>query len=274
MDLSREKGRRLQFMSDLHLERVKYDYTFDTAQKASILLLAGDIGRFCDLDAYKTFLANQCARYDMVLLLAGNHEFYGSSRQEGLGIADSFVKDPGMDNKLHFMNRSRLDLPGLDLTILGCTLHSFISPGYTKLTNDFQRIKDWTVSAHNAEHEKDRNWLKESLQNIAAESDTPRRIIIATHYAPSFEKTTHPAKENNAISQCFSSHLLQEVSNWRGSELISHWIFGHTHWNSKFRSGKITVQSNQLCNDCSELSWLQKKTIYRPFNSTATLKIS
>jgi len=81
----------LQYMSDLHLERVKYD--FEITRVAPILILAGDIGRFCDQEAYRAFLVKQCAQFDMVLLIAGNHEFYGTSGEEGLNIAQIWVQD-------------------------------------------------------------------------------------------------------------------------------------------------------------------------------------
>ncbi|KAK6409418.1 hypothetical protein LTR95_018314, partial [Oleoguttula sp. CCFEE 5521] len=46
-------------MSDLHLERI--DYKYEIVKAAPILILAGDIGRFCDYERYRDFLAEQCA---------------------------------------------------------------------------------------------------------------------------------------------------------------------------------------------------------------------
>lgn len=46
-------------MSDLHLERIKYDFTI--TKDAPALVLAGDIGRFCDYNLSRGFLAKQCA---------------------------------------------------------------------------------------------------------------------------------------------------------------------------------------------------------------------
>ena len=125
----------LQFMSGLHLERIKYDFTILKA--APILILAGDIGRFCDRDLYRAFVTKQREQFDMVLLTAGNHEFYRSSREEGLRAAQELVRDPSMHGKLHFLGRTRVDLPDSDVTILGCTLQSHIAPDCPKLTNDF-----------------------------------------------------------------------------------------------------------------------------------------
>ncbi|KJX92447.1 hypothetical protein TI39_contig5852g00007 [Zymoseptoria brevis] len=187
----------IQYMSDLHLERIKYNFTVTKA--APVLILAGDIGRFCDYDLYLDFLAKQCepGRFDIVLLIPGNHEFYGSSRDAGLAAAERLVNEPSMHGKLHLMNRGRFDLPGSDATILGCTLHSHIADGYTKLTNDFARIEKWSVKSHNAEHHTDLAWLRQSLLDLK-EHEPKRQVIIVTHYAPTFKRVCHPKNENNA----------------------------------------------------------------------------
>lgn len=260
----------LQYMSDLHLERIRYK--FDVQKAAPTLILGGDIGRFRDYESYKDFLAQQCARYDRVLLVAGNHEFYGSSQEEGLAAADKLVEDPCMSGRLHFMDRARVDIPSSNVTILGCTLQSHIPADYTRLTNDFNQIQGWRVAHHNEEHQRDLKWLKESLAELSRES-SPRTVVIVTHYDPAFEKVTHPRLENNAVSPCFSSHSLEKLSAWNGGGLVSHWIFGHTHWNASFKSGTVRVVSNQYWTDNHDLSWLQKRTLYRPFDPRAIVMI-
>ena len=47
----------VQHLSDLPLERIKYDFTVTRA--APVLMLAGDVGRFCDYDQYRDFLAKR-----------------------------------------------------------------------------------------------------------------------------------------------------------------------------------------------------------------------
>ncbi|GIZ38729.1 hypothetical protein CKM354_000213400 [Cercospora kikuchii] len=246
---SQDAAPSVQFMSDLHLERVKYD--FEITKDAPILLLAGDIGRFCDEALYRAFLAKQCSQFDKVLLIAGNHEFYGSSREEGLAIAQNFVEDETMCGKLHFLNRTRFDIPNSSTTILGCTLHSHIAADYTRLTNDFNCIKNWRVRDHNAEHERDLKWLQITLAEI----------------------TSHPTHTNSNVSQCFCSNALEQMASWKGNEQVTDWKFGHTHWNAKFLIGAVLVQSNQYCNDSTKLSWWQKKTLYRPFDMKAKLRV-
>jgi len=124
----------MQFMSDLHLERIAYE--FDIPKSAPYLALAGDIGRPEDFDAYAAFLRKQCDKFDRVLLVAGNHEFYGSSHEEGLSIAKKLVEDPSLAGKLTSMNRTRVDMDESNVVVLGCTLHLY----RTRLHETYKRL--------------------------------------------------------------------------------------------------------------------------------------
>lgn len=57
---------RIQILSDLHLEVAQQYPTFNFPLSAPFLLLAGDIGRLIDYDAYRGFLEAQVARYKKV----------------------------------------------------------------------------------------------------------------------------------------------------------------------------------------------------------------
>ena len=209
-----------QIMSDFHLEWREYE-KFEIARQAPNLLLVGDIGRFYDYDRFLGFLRLQCEIFDRVLLVPGNHEFYGSSRQEGLEIAAEFERKLG--EKFVLMHRQRVDLNNGEVVILGCTLHSSIPENYTALTNNFARIQCWRVQHHNEEHAFDLEWLERSLAEV--NDSTPKsRVIIANHYAPAFEKTVHPTHEYNNLRSCFSSNALNKLQDWNGANLVSHWV--------------------------------------------------
>ena len=78
---------RIQVLSDLHLEVGQQYSTYTFPASAPFLLLAGDIGRLIDYDAYLGFLEAQVARYKKVFLVLGNHEFYGLDYRSGLDAA-------------------------------------------------------------------------------------------------------------------------------------------------------------------------------------------
>ena len=72
---------RVQYMSDLHLEMIdNLDYLKTTEFKVGgeILVLAGDIIYLRDTIAvYNSFWDWAAKNYQQVLLVPGNHEFYG-----------------------------------------------------------------------------------------------------------------------------------------------------------------------------------------------------
>lgn len=260
----------VQFMSDLHLERHKYN--FAAVRTAPTLILGGDIGRFNDYDHYRGLLTQLCDQFELVILVAGNHEFYGTTRAEGLAAAERLTNEPSMGGKLRFLNQkdNRIDLNS-NITVLGCTLHSKIT-SESRLTNDFKRIQEWTVAKHNEQHNGDLECLEESLRAIQ-EREPDRQIIIVTHYAPVFERVCHPKNELNDVSQCFSSNALEHLRKAGLLQSVSHWIFGHTHWNTNIKVGGLRLISNQMQNDDRDLSWWQKKRLHIPFDPRAHLSL-
>ncbi|KAH9845881.1 ser thr protein phosphatase [Teratosphaeria destructans] len=235
-------GPKFQFMSDLHLERTAYA-AFNIPSKAPYLILAGDIGRFADRTHLFAFLEEQCQKFERVLYVPGNHEFYGTSRPEGLRAAGEI--ETRLEGRLTVMHRTRMDFAteNGNVVVLGCTMHSHIPDDTQGLTSDFARISDWTVADHNAEHLRDVCWLEDSLNEIHS-SDPDARVIIATHYAPEFKRTNHPRLRDSKVKYCFSSHTLEAAQSWKGIGQVSHWIFGHTHYNAWFQVRGIVIVSN------------------------------
>ena len=167
------------------------------------------------------------------------------------------------------LNRTRHDFPDSNVTILGCTLHSRILEDAMKLSNDFVRIKEWRVSDHNQQHDIDLAWLKASIEEISTE-DPKCKVVVVTHYAPSYEDTCRPSQYRNEVSHCYCSTALEQVARGSGASLVTYWMFGHTHWNTWTQKMNITMLSNQLQTGFDSLSWWQKKTLYRPFNPSMT----
>ncbi|KAK6338108.1 hypothetical protein TWF696_001579 [Orbilia brochopaga] len=247
----------VQVVSDLHLEipdsvlrsRGYAEYTIP--RLCPYLILAGDIGTLNQSESYLCFLRRHCEIFDKVFLVLGNHEFYGTSRHDGLATIEAFfAEDPIIREKLVLLNRTRYDVPDSKLTILGCTLQSEIRPEQRaeiagKL-NDFRQIKDWTVDDHNAEHSIDIAWLRDAIEEIA-ESEPDRRILVATHHAPSFRKTSAPQHEDSSLNSAFCTGILEGGAwrGWKGKEMVKAWVFGHTHWCCDFIINGVRVVSNQ-----------------------------
>ena len=239
---------RFQIMSDLHLEVHQQYQFFHIQPRAPYLILAGDIGRLADYQALGVFLISVCSQFLRVYMVLGNHEFFGVSRVEGLPLASELQEKPFLKGKLRILNRKRVDLD--DVTILGCTLQSYIPPESREIVrqkvNDFRgRIGGWTVETHVAEHRKDVAWLNEEITTVRKEAGGKRqKILVVTHHAPSMTGTSDPAYDKHIWSAAFGTDLL---GKYYGSRLndVQCWIYGHTHYSTDFMKEGVLVVSNQ-----------------------------
>jgi predicted phosphodiesterase len=235
---------RVQILSDLHLEVGQQYSAFDFPATASFLLLAGDIGRLIDHDAYRGFLESQVARYQKVFLVLGNHEFYGLDYQSGLDAARRLAEEPSLADGVVLLHRARWDDPDSDLTVLGCTLWSAIQEDAYGIVEakvkDYQRIDHWTARQHSTIHAEEVAWLRDQVIQIQAAAGT-RRLLIATHHAPCIEGTSRPEHASNPWTSAFATDLVDQ-GGWEG---VKTWVFGHTHYSAQFVRGGIRVVSNQ-----------------------------
>ena len=203
----------------------------------------------------------------------GNHEFYHlpGGHAEGLALAAQLENE--LDGKLTVLSRKRVDLVDEGVTILGCTLWSRITEEQKErisgAVSDFRgRIKGkWGVEEHNGECERDMEWLKNQLNEIEVEDREGKgvmaerwgrgndgngksrwRVLVATHHSPTYWKCTKPQHEGRGFSSAFCTELLftgttsegnseatsDGLVNWKGSERITAWAFGHTHFCTDF----------------------------------------
>ncbi|KAI0378962.1 phosphoesterase [Hypomontagnella monticulosa] len=230
-----------QVLSDLHLEVGQQYSVFDFPTTAPNLILAGDIGLLSHYDAYLDFLQKQTARYDRVILVLGNHEFYGLDFATALSTAKKLEKEPRLEGKLYLLQQTRIDLPGA-ITILGCTLWSHVPDEakgiVSQKVNDFRKIKNWTVDQHNDAHKSDLTWLKAELDNV----DPGRSVLVVTHHAPLVQRTSRPEHIRNPWTSAFATDVVSGDKTWG---LIKYWVYGHTHYTTEFEKHGIRVVSNQ-----------------------------
>jgi predicted phosphodiesterase len=234
----------VQILSDLHLEVGQQYSAFDFPASAPFLLLAGDIGRLIDYDAYRGFLETQVARYQRVFLVLGNHEFYGRNYQSGLDAARRLAEEPSLAGGLVLLHRARWDDPDSDLTVLGCTLWSAISEDAYGIVEakvkDYQNIDHWTARQHSAIHAEEVAWLREQVGK-AQTGNAKRRLLIATHHAPCIEGTSRPEHASSPWTSAFATDIVDQ-GGWEG---VKTWVFGHTHYSAQFMRRGIKLVSNQ-----------------------------
>ncbi|KAH6838572.1 Metallo-dependent phosphatase-like protein [Chaetomium sp. MPI-CAGE-AT-0009] len=221
---------QVQLLSDLHLEIGQQYSAFTFPASTPFLVLAGDIGRLIDYEAYRSFFESQVSRYKNVFLVLGNHEFYGPSYHSGLDEARRLSQEPSLLGRLVLLHRARWDDPDSDLGILGCTVWSAIP----------EETYGIVESKHNAVHQEEVAWLREQVQQAAA-STPKRRLLIATHHTPCVEGTARQDQVGNPWSPAFATDLVQQ-EGWGG---VKAWVFGHTHYSSRMSRNGIQLVSNQ-----------------------------
>ena len=228
-------------MSDLHLEVNRQYGTFDIPVLAPVLLLAGDVGQLQHYDDYLSFLERQCRNFDLICLVLGNHEFYGTSRENGLRLARRLEQEASLRGRLRILSRDRVDI--LDkVSILGCTLHSNIRDENRTViaakVKDFVKIEGWTVQDHVEEHRKDVQWLRDEL----ALEDLKEHVIVITHHAPLAKGCCEPQKEGSVLHDGFSTDIIGNHSDLSRADW---WVFGHTHHTTELKQNGIHLVSNQ-----------------------------
>ena len=246
-------------LSDLHLEtpstRPTY-FEFTIPPSCPYLVLLGDIGLASDSRLFE-FLSQQLKQFEIVFFLMGNHEAHDTSYTTAKSLFHSFSQSISHRRRSDLslgcfisLDQTRFDISH-NITILGCTLFSAISPEQAQsvqlFVSDFERVEDWTVEDHNAAHASDLAWLNKQVLHIS-KSAPHRKIIIFTHHSPTTTpEANHPRhlKDASGVRSAFMTDLSAEPC-WTASA-VKLWAFGHTHFNCDFVDGRTgkRVLTNQ-----------------------------
>jgi Icc-related predicted phosphoesterase len=215
---------RIRLFSDLHLEMAEFE---PPATACDVVVLAGDIhtrGRGLEW-------ATDRFPDTPVLYVPGNHEYYGQTLQKHL---QALMKESDGTN---------------DVVFLGCTLWTdfqlFGEPrvaGYeaSRVVTDFRRIRTlpnyskFSPLEAAVLHRRSRDWLRERLEQYAG-----RRIVVATHHAPS-ARSLPEEYADDLVSAAYASNLDEFVEGY--APLL--WLHGHVHTANDYFLGSTHVVSN------------------------------
>jgi hypothetical protein len=121
---------KIQIASDLHLE---FSSTLIRMPNpvpnitAPVLCLLGDIG-IPSKSSYKDFLLEKSNVYEVIFVIAGNHEFYGGEYEEKKELMKqicSSIPNVVFLDKTSYLYQSTTD-PNDAVRVLGCTLWSHV----------------------------------------------------------------------------------------------------------------------------------------------------
>lgn len=198
---------------------------------APYLALCGDIGN-PDLMAYEAFLAWASRSFELVFLLAGNHEYYNyrstktsdiPTRKEKIRTITSAYKN------VFFLDCSSYYIAKYNLRVLGCTLWSDTSSGSDEkiitYMNDARNIlaegqNHLVPKRMTALHFEEKDWLNSQIELAKNRGE---EVLVLTHYLPSFKLIAEKYKDN-PLNICFASDC---------ESLLRHpvkaWVCGHSH---------------------------------------------
>ncbi|MGV3570033.1 MAG: metallophosphoesterase [Ramlibacter sp.] len=229
---------KLHILSDLHLGQAGFACP---ATDADAIVLAGDIGRPEQAVAFARGLGKP------VLLVPGNHEFYGGSLAGGLARLRTLCEG----TNVHLLDADEVVLQGV--RFLGATLWTdFLLFGdgpqrdaaveaCLRFMRDFHRIRMvddddalFTPTDAATLFRAHAAWLQ---RRLAAPHAGP--TVVVTHHAPS-ARSVHARFEGSLVNAGFVSnaeHLL-------GAQRACLWVHGHTHDSFDYDVGGTRV----LCN--------------------------
>lgn len=229
---------KILIMSDLHIEHRPRWSLPDVLSEHDVVVLAGDIH---SPPAEGVRWAFENFAPTPVILVAGNHEFYGGGDIQRR-MFDASVACMGLDS-VHLLGRDSVVIGGV--RFLGCTLWTdfdLFGPRHRDLCmaraassiNDFRLIRNFSPTDALAEHEADIGFLRREL---AESFDGP--TVVVTHHAP------HPFSiddrfKSDLTSAAFASDLT-EIIEQHGPAL---WVHGHMHNSSDYAVGSTRIVCN------------------------------
>jgi predicted phosphohydrolase len=231
----------IQYCSDLHLEfdlNKKWISKYPLAVKGDVLLLAGDIAPFSNLQKHDDFFDFAASNFQATYWIPGNHEYYGADITERSGALYESIR-----NNVFLVNNTDIIIG--DLTLICATLWSHINPLHEgeirRAMSDFHVIESGEgkldIAGYNRLHAAGRHYIEQSL----AASATAHKVVM-THHVPTF--MNYPEKFiGDALNSAFATELHGLI---QGSNADC-WLYGHTHCNTPdFKIGNTQVLTNQL----------------------------
>lgn len=221
---------KIQIVSDLHLEFLNIEQVEELAGRmsyktiAEVLILSGDICSFSSnsINNLYTFLDVLKDNYSDIIYVLGNHEYYGTSKQE--------VHELGHKLSRYYFNFHILENESVvlkDITFYGTTLW-FKETVETSLIryslNDYRYIKDFTPDI----------WCRKALSYICNIPDSESKKVLVTHHVPHsrFISFKYVSDEMN----CF---YLNEIGKYLNKfDLVT---FGHSHDSVNYQFSERTL---------------------------------
>jgi len=216
-------------ISDIHADKMSdggLKLVMSLPLDVDVIIVAGDVG---PLSCFPSFLALLCGRYENVIFVAGNHEYYGTPVDDVHAKLTELTK---LYPNFHWLCRSTVCLGGT--RFVGATLWFPYHPSnvqYEKPISYFGQVpsfREWTYE----ENSQSQRFFKEVLQ--------PGDFVIS-HFLPSFRSVAPMFKKSR--SNRFFVCPLDDVIKSKG---VSYWVHGHTHHMCDYLIGTTRIVCNPV----------------------------
>lgn len=244
---------KFQLASDLHgAKGAVYGGDKDT-----VLLLPGDIHETKRKNQYRDMIEDVCSRFKTVVLLPGNHEYYGSNILKTHQYLAELSQE--FDNFWPFLNDGSdpmvLLSEGQYYLIVGATLWTNFDSGnpLTKFDakakmNDYKHIRHGPASVpwqrkltpDDVEffHHRQLKYIQEQIE-LHRQRYSNIKVVVMSHHAPSFGSVSKQYS-NDSMNGCYCSNLDYIISGLAPDV----WVHGHVHTSHDYMIDSTRI----LCN--------------------------
>lgn len=228
---------KFQIMSDLHIETLSGDVSTDDFIKksADILILAGDIGRVHKYAQLEKFLKELCAKFEIVLYILGNHEYYRVDNIRPKSMEEILIDletiRAGIPN-LYILSRNSVIIE--DVCVVGCTLWS---QAVVDVPHYIVRVPGMSTAKYNSLFRQDVNYIENMISYCQKKN---LKLLIVTHHCPTY--TINPQKAEDKYRSLYCSNLDYLLDGKK----VHTWVCGHVHTNFDLKTKNGTrLVSNQ-----------------------------
>lgn len=244
---------KLRIISDVHCEFGALDLPVMEDESNQTLIIAGDLGLAAKEWTYLPFLQEWSDRFQDVIYVLGNHEFYDSSTVRGMNKIKDRLTFTGIHN-VHVVNNGVVRIGEISFVC------STMWASYDKNSplcmyeaglwmNDHKKIRTGPISKPYERKFMPSDAYQEFLKainfifpTISKEKDDGQRVVVVTHHAPSLQSIAPEFKSGSYsnLNGAYASDLDEDILD-ADPDL---WIHGHTHVSFAYEVGETAV----ICN--------------------------
>jgi len=244
---------KLLILSDLHNDMDHMSVVVDGRRidaDVDVVVLAGDIEEGLRSPEW----ARRAFPNKEIILVAGNHEFYGRYWNRNL----TRIRQRSNELDIHFLENDATEIDGV--RFLGCTLWTdFMLNGasrrQTAVHEARQRMTDYRKIKHDRRVGEDHEWKLFETPFLHPESTVKRHLtsvewlenelkkgcfhktVVVTHHAP-HPQSIPPHHQSHALAPAYASNL----EDLMGYSAL--WIHGHIHFRADYEVQGTRVVAN------------------------------